>query len=130
MRLLKKFQHMHLLHVLFLSCLLTALSTYAAEPEADFVKQLQWVEKADPIGDARKAVDRGEFALLGLDGYTGTIPGIEDSKKFELRKQYGLRLIEGTSDIVQGEEHKRLQGLAIEYAKNYNLYLLDHVKPK
>jgi len=108
--------------------LLPAISAYAAEPEPDLVKQLQWVEKADPLADAKKAVDRREFTLLGVDGYTWTIPGIEDSKKFELRKKYGLKIIEGTSDVVQGEEQKRLQGLATEYAKKYNLYLLDHIK--
>jgi outer membrane lipoprotein LolB len=123
-------RHTSLLKVLLLSYLLTAMSGYAAEPESDLVKQLEWVEKADPIGDARKAVDRGEFALLGVNGYTWTIPGIEDSKKFELRKNYGLKIIEGTSDVVQGEEHNRLQGLATEYAKKYNLYLLDHIKTK
>ena len=69
---------------------------------------LQWVEKADPLADAKKAVDRREFTLLGINGYTWTIPGIDESKKFELRKKYGLRIIEGTSDAIQGEEHSRL----------------------
>jgi hypothetical protein len=106
------------------------MSTYAAEPEPDFVKQLQWVENADPVADAKKAVDRSEFTFLGVYGFTWTIPGIDESKKFELRKKYGLKIIEGTSDAVQGDEHTRLQGLATEYAKKYNLYLLEHIKTK
>jgi hypothetical protein len=121
---------MRLLNVVLLSCVLMAMPCYAAEREQDVVKQLQWVEKADPVADAKKAVDRSEFTFLGVYGYTWTIPGVEDSKKFELRKKYGLKIIEGTSDALQGEEHKRLQGLATEYVKKYNLYLLDHIKTK
>jgi hypothetical protein len=110
--------------------MLMAMASYAAEREPDVVKQLQWVEKADPVAEAKKAVDRREFTLLGVDGYTWTIPGIDESKKFELRKKYGLKIIEGTSDVVQGDEHARLQELATEYAKKYNLHLLDHIKTK
>ena len=121
---------MRLLNVVLLSCVLMAMPCYAAEREQDVVKQLQWVEHADPVADAKKAVGRSEFTFIGVDGITWTIPGIDESKKFELRKKYGLIIIEGTSDAVQGDEHTRLQGLATEYAKKYNLYLLDHIKTK
>src|SRR5207249_5771320 len=87
-RLLRKMQHMRLLNVLLLSRVLMEMPCYAAEREQDVVKQLQWVEKADPVADAKKAVDRSEFTFLGVDGFTWTIPGIDESKKFELRKKY------------------------------------------
>ena len=107
-----------------------AILGYAAEPEPDVGKQLQWVETSDQLDDAKKSVDRREFTSLGIYGYTWTIPGVDESRKFGLQQKYGLRIIEGTFDAIQGNEHKRLQGLAAEYAKKYNRYLLDHINTK
>jgi hypothetical protein len=116
------------LSVLFLA--LTTLSTVAAETEPEEVSQLRWVQQANPITDAEAAVERKNFVLLGVRGYTWTIPGTEESKKFEYREKYGVKLLEGTGDVILGSEHGHLIKLATEYAKKYNQYVLSHANQK
>ena len=117
----------------FLSVLLLALTTLsvcAAETVPDEVMQLRWAQQANPITDAKAAVARKDFVLLGVRGYTWTIPGTEESKKFEYRKKYGVKLLEGTDDVILGAEHGHLIKLATEYAKEYNQYVLSHANQK
>jgi hypothetical protein len=109
-----------------LFCALSTAPVYADGPELKEVEQLRWVEMADPIADAKAAIGRKDFSLLGVRGYTWRIPGIEESKKFEYSEKYGKRLIEGTDDVVLGPEHQRLIQLATKYAESYNLYLLTY----
>jgi hypothetical protein len=106
-------------------CVLSGLVSYAADTGSEEVKKLQWVKNADPISDAKKAIKNRNFALLGIAGYTWSIPGVDERKKLEYRDTYGLRILEGTSDVVFGDEHARLIDLAAEYAKKYNLYILS-----
>lgn len=116
--------------VVVLFCVLAAVASHAVESKSDVIKRLQWVAKADPISDAKKAIESSNLVLLGIAGYTWTIPGVDESKKFEYRKKYGLRILEGTDDVILGNEHMRLRELATEYAKKYNLYLLSHINEK
>lgn len=92
------------------------------------VTQLRWVEAADPIIDAKRVVKRKDFTLLGVNGYTWTIPGVAEADKFAYRDKYGMKTIEGTSDMIMGSEHERLIELATKYAKTYNEYLLNHAQ--
>ena len=78
---------------------------HATETGAEKVKQLRWVESAAPILDAKKAIENGNFSLLGVAGYTVTIPGVDESKKFEYREKYGLRILEGTTGPAHGGPH-------------------------
>jgi hypothetical protein len=91
----------------------------------DDVQLLRWVETADPVADAKKAAASNDFRLLAVHGYTWTIPGVSEDKKFEYEGKYGLRMIEGTSDVVMGPEHERLIRAATQYAKRYNSQVLD-----
>ena len=109
-----------------LICAFSAIPIYAADLVQDEVQQLRWVERADPIADAKAAIERRDFVLLGVRGYTWLIPGVEEPQKFEYRDKYGMKLIEGTDDVVLWPEHQRLIRLATKYAEIYNLYILSH----
>jgi|CXWL01.1.fsa_nt_gi hypothetical protein len=115
-----------LIIIAVLFCGLSTAPIYAAGPELKEVEQLRWVEMADPIVDAKAAIERKDFALLGVRGYTWRIPGVEESKKLEYSEKYGKRLIEGTDDVVLGPEHQRLIQLATKYAEKYNRYVLSY----
>ena len=104
-------------------------SCYAESPPPE-IEALRWVLNANPVTDAKKAVERNDRTLLGVHGYTWTIPGVEESEKHEYRKKYGLKLIEGTGDVVLNREHLDLIKKATEYARRYNMYLLEHKSEK
>jgi len=114
--------------LLLCAALLAGCTPVRAPEPPDEVAQLRWVETADPIIDAKRAVERKDFTLLGVNGYTWTIPGVAENDKFAYRDKYGMKAIEGTSDMIMGAEHGRLIELATKYAKTYNGYLLSHAQ--
>jgi len=63
---------------ILLFCVLAAVPSYAVENESDVVKKLQWVEKANPVSDAKKAIEANNRVLLRIAGYTWTIPGVDE----------------------------------------------------
>jgi hypothetical protein len=108
-----------------------AMATIAYGQDAspvDSVEQLRWVQTADPTVDARAAVANHDSRLLGIYGYTWMIPGIPEEHRLEYKDKYGLRMIEGTSDSIQNEEHGRLISAATTYAKKYNAEILRNAK--
>ena len=99
----------------------------AARAEENQIEQLRWIEKANPTTDAEAALKKNDHTLLAVQGYTWVIPGTDESKKFEYKSRYGVRVIQGTSDAVINKEHLRLIRLATEYAANYNRHLLKRL---
>lgn len=100
----------------------------AAESVPNEIQQLRWLDGADPIADAKAALDRKDFRLVGVNGYTWIMPGVPESLKFEYKKKYGMRILEGTSDNLLNKEHEWLDALAYNYAERYNEFLLVHLK--
>jgi hypothetical protein len=114
--------------VLGLVAILVGCSSVRATEPPSGVRQLRWLETADPITDAKRAVERRDFTLLAVNGYTWSIPGVPEADKFAYRDKYGMKPIEGTSDVIMGTEHARLVDVATKYAKSYNEYLLRHAR--
>ena len=91
------------------------------------IEKLRWVEKADAVADANTAIEKKDFRFLGIAGYTITFPGIPQEKQQELTNKYGSIIIEGTGDVVEGEEHIRLISLAKAYAETYNAFIINNL---
>ena len=70
-------------------------------------------------------LSKGDKEFVAIYGYTYEVPGVENKA---IIKEYGMRPIEGTSDVVEGQEHKHLIDLARTYAKAYNQKLLKILK--
>ncbi|HJU83161.1 MAG TPA: hypothetical protein VJ600_03035 [Holophagaceae bacterium] len=107
---------------------LSSIGCHQADPIE--VRQLRWLEKADPIADAKVALVRGDHRLRAVRGFVVSIPGT-DGKDFEFFKQtYGIDEIAGTSDDLVNAEHHRLVGLAYKYAETYNRQIRSHYRPQ
>jgi hypothetical protein len=74
--------------------------------------------------DARAAIARGDVRLLAVYGITVEVPGV-DTNVATLRQQYGLRMLEGTSDAIKGPQDLRLNENARKYAKKYNRIIIS-----
>lgn len=75
-----------------------------------------------PEEDARLRMKHGDFRLLGI-GELGIIyPGLEN---MDLLCKVGGRYIEGTSDVIEGEEHAKLMQKFREYAEKYNKLIIS-----
>jgi hypothetical protein len=87
---------------------------------------LRGLRNANPTNDANEAIRRDDLRFLAVNGYTITVPGIEDyHERFESKYKY--RVIEGTTDAISNESDHKLQSMAIEYARSYNLTIRDYV---
>jgi hypothetical protein len=80
-----------------------------------------------PEEDMKKNASHRDFRFLTVCGYTCYPPGISEVD-YPLIKKYGVRYMEGTSDVIEGKEHGYLIRKAIEYSENYNRTLLKELK--
>jgi len=71
----------------------------------------------DPGADARAHVAQGDLRPVGVYGFTCSIPGPEGNLP---PPQVGIRCLDGTSDAVESEEHRRLIKVAADYALAYD----------
>jgi len=94
------------------------------------VKILRWLDKANPVEDAKAALAKGDHRLRGVMGLTLTVPGIESMESGYTLIDYGVKEIDGTTDGLINAEHGRLVSKAREYAETYNRYIVQAYKPK
>src|SRR5437879_1557880 len=103
------------------SCMNHERATIASHIETNSI-ELVTLKDASPTHDANVAIRRNDLRFLAVMGYTITVPGIDDyHERFSTKHKY--RIIEGTSD----DGDRKLQNIAIEYAKSYNLVIRDYL---
>ena len=109
--------------VIFICAVLFSFQALACEDE----RKLSWIEKADPIHDAQKAMKDGNKKYAVIYGYAYMAPGVE-SEESEIIASKNFFAIDGTSDDLCSDLHKKRNDMAFEYAKKYNQYLLSQRK--
>jgi hypothetical protein len=111
-------------HLLGLVTTLFVLVACNAKPDSTFVAQLRWLETANAVADADRALTSGDHRLMAVHGYSLMIPGVDGRRYFDYEQRFGVRPIAGTSDFIEGPEHMRLVQLAHRYAQGYNTRVL------
>jgi hypothetical protein len=81
----------------------------------------------NPKLDLTKKLDVDDFRFIGLYGFSTYFPGVENND-LEFIDRYGSRILEGTSDSIESEDHGKLITIAEDYAKTYNITHLIHLK--
>jgi outer membrane lipoprotein LolB len=76
----------------------------------------------DPAADVRANVERGDYRPAGVCGFACLAPGFDQGARGD------LRIIDGTGDVVESDEHRRLIGQATAYARSYNQALSAWLK--
>ena len=90
------------------------------------VVELRAFLRPDPVSKAKAALGRGDTRLLGVAGYTITVPGVDESRCMVPREK--VVVVPGTSDVLLTEEHARLNTLAHAFAQRYNAEILRHLR--
>ena len=103
-----------------LMCLCACNQVVHSDLEGDVVRQMKWLDSADPERDVPAELNRGEKRFLGTYGLPSDAPGVDKATA----DQYGIRFIDGTGCAIYGREHERLDNLANDYARRYNVLLL------
>jgi len=87
---------------------------------SEYENKLQWVKDADAELDAKQALQKGDFRLMAMAQRGIVIPGVDQALSEQYELKCGIRLIDGVTDTVRGEEHLKLMQKAHSYAKQYN----------
>ncbi|GBF29199.1 hypothetical protein MnTg03_00765 [bacterium MnTg03] len=114
--------------IILLSLLVTGCATGSGDVDP-YVKQLQWLDAANPQTDAQQALKKGDFRLLGLATRSVNIPGVSNEESLMYELKCGVQLIDGISDVVRSDEHLRLMQKARSYALKYNAIIKTRCKP-
>ena len=77
-----------------------------------------------PRVQSLRALERGDSAFMGIMGYATIVPGVENLCTYESR---GVRVVEGTGDVVYGSDDRDFQSEAFEYARTYNRVIIDRL---
>jgi hypothetical protein len=80
-----------------------------------------------PEEDLERRLNHGDYRLIGVLGYTLSIPGTDMDQFSPTVKQLGVHIVDGTSDALEGEEHGKLVREVRQYAKQYNQALLSRL---
>lgn len=92
-------------------------------------QKLSWLNKADAKVDAEMALSKGDFRLMAIPLRHKVIPGIELEQSRDYALKCGVKLMQGVTDAIRGEEHLKLMKLAHQYAEDYNNIIKNHCKP-
>jgi len=98
----------------------------ACTPEKG-VASLKLLVVSHAASDAKQALANGDRRLLGFTGVGLEAPGFSGDP---FSYSYGIRMIEGTSDVTCNQEDLHLNQNAWLYAKQYNqeMILLTSIK--
>ncbi len=118
-----------IIYIIVVLCIpLSIYTIYANENKTDILKnELETLNIDNPKQDLTTKIGRDDFRFIGLYGYAQYFPGIKEND-YEFIKKHGTLMFEGTSDVIESEEHSKLIQKAKQYAETYNITLLNHLK--
>jgi len=79
---------------------------------------------SNPEEDVERNYANNDKRFIAVVGIAAYCPGLTKDETSLLNK-YGIRTIDGTSDMIESEEHGQLQAKATRYAEHYNKALLE-----
>lgn len=104
-----------------------ALFFLSACENSQTTNELSSLRPEDAEDDARAAVAAGDRRLLAVNGVALEVPGVDDTPE-KLRAEYGIRVLEGTSDTPTPSEIEP-NDRAREYATTYNREIMELSQP-
>ena len=75
---------------------------------------------ADPEADAVRNFSLGDTRFIGIRDVGCHAPGREGIELGDLVKAHGLRCLDGTTDALEDDAHRVLQGKVVQYGIAYN----------
>jgi hypothetical protein len=97
-----------------------------SEKEKQGVASLLWLNQADAKQDAQAALSKNDLRVLAMAGRVPSLPGIGPELTAKAKGVCGVRMVEGSTDSVLGETHRKLLQAASDYAAAYNQIVITH----
>jgi len=122
-----------LMRLLLVASVLAIGSCKQEKPEARspyppdyFLKEITKLQEANVPADVEASLAKGDHRFLLCEDFGASVPGVTWND--EMRKKYGTRILDGTGDMIFGEDHKRYKMVAAGYAERYNKLLWERIQ--
>lgn len=79
----------------------------------------------NPVSEAKAALARGDRRLLAVQGYSTTLPGVDDATFMATMDRGDFVIIDDTTDYIETQEQARFKERAEKYAAQYNRYIVE-----
>jgi hypothetical protein len=100
--------------------------TQLSPDERKGVDALSWLKHADVEHDIQTALSKNDLRLLATAGRSTDLPGVAAEVVSKAKSVCGIRYVEGSTDVVQGETHLKMLQAAYDYADAYNREIIKH----
>ncbi|MEJ2618859.1 MAG: glutamyl-tRNA amidotransferase [Candidatus Thiodiazotropha sp.] len=101
------------------------VSQLSAE-EKKSLQALAWLKDSNVERDVQAALDKQDSRLLSMMGRTTELPGVPSELTSRAKSACGIRYVEGSTDVVQGEVHLKWLQQAYDYAAAYNQLIIKN----
>ena len=108
-------------YLFFVVCLMI----YGCENVFDDKSSRDWIYEAHPRDEVEKAIRRGDFRFMGVNGYSIIAPGVH---KKCLDYPSDINVIDGTSEFTTSYEDEKFNVVAEVYADFYNFLLRKYLE--
>lgn len=104
---------------------LQILSCKKSKPE--IIRSLDWIKNANAKDQFEQDIKLKKYRFYATYGYSLNITDIHMVDYWICFQDYiKIEPIEGTSDVIQSEEHHQLINIAIDFASEYNKLMRDY----
>ncbi|MFT6387157.1 MAG: hypothetical protein ACJAUP_000527 [Cellvibrionaceae bacterium] len=107
-------------------CNVTADEKTATAAQPIYLQELAWANSADAEKDARKAFSKKDYRLYIVAGRGERVVGVDSAQAKDLKQLCGTQYIQGSTDVVRGDQHMEALKKAYDYAEKYNQIVVKH----
>lgn len=97
----------------------------AAGKEQYFVEQLALLQARNPEADAKASISKGKRHFLCNAGRGSSVPGIPPEVFAKVRDNCPTECLDGVTDALYGESHRRYLTVALDYSAKWNRVMLE-----
>lgn len=97
----------------------------AARQEQHYAQQTPILQARNPEKEARASINKGEKYFLCGAGRGSSVPGIPAADFASVRENCPVRCLDGVSDALYGENHRRYLAVALAYSERWNRVMVE-----
>lgn len=102
-----------------------SVNEMAKQKERQFAQQLTALQARNPEAEAQASINQGEKYFLCGAGRSRTVPGVAPEVFAQRQNNCPVRCLDGVSDALYGENHRRYLTAALEYSERWNRVMLE-----
>ncbi|WML91744.1 hypothetical protein RCF98_05250 [Thiothrix lacustris] len=93
--------------------------------EQHYAEQLPILQARNPEAEARASISQGKRYFLCNAGRGSSVPGVDPAVFASLTGNCPTECLDGVTDALYGENHRRYLAVALDYSAKWNKVMLD-----